>query len=673
MISLFLRYSPARFISLALLLHCSAGLSAQWSVEISGTSITCHGAADGAATAIVDPPGVYLYTWSNGLTTSAIEGLEAGIYTVTVTHSTGETAVASIQISEPPQLGVSVFGTPQICAAAPDGSVIGLPYGGTPPYTYLWSNDSATAVVTGLVAGAYSLETTDAHGCIVNSTAIVPDNSFEGIWSVIDEMNATCAGGNQDGAIHVGPMSGTPPYTFLWNTGQSTQDISGIGPGGYSVTITDANGCVGVNATEITLLADFTITAGISAETCSGTADGSMVITLSDGTPPYQVEWSNGDDSTAITGLSSGLYSVTITNSTGCVQTEEFWVPLLWPSPCDSTYAIPDSCLSCPFFMPDGFAGTVPVAVTCALIDDLADPAQGLCAVRLHFEHDYVGDLSVSLYSPAGQNVQLMGPTVFGGPTDFTEWNVVFVRCDAVAQPDSGFSAIWSNNQPWGIASNYSGSYLPYEACLEDLNSGAVNGIWQLEIIDNQAIDVGTLFEVELIFCDGTAVDSCGPFVPPLAVDFVTQVLANQIYCINLSQNASGYLWQFNNDTISNEADPVFTSPGAGTFPISLTAWNDADTLSVTKSVTIVASGTKADETLPIRVSPNPFGDVLRVEWAQTTGVDLRLSDARGQLMRQAKVDANFYRFDTRDLPAGVYFLQIGTARALTVRKLIKD
>lgn len=163
-------------------------------------------------------------------------------------------------------------------------------------------------------------------------------------------------------------------------------------------------------------------------------------------------------------------------------------------------------CTNCPQFMPDGFTGSFLINVQNAANNQLG-VNNGVCGVNLNFNHEYLGDLSMVLTSPSGQSVTLVGPIGFFGPTDFTTWDVSFVPCATAAAPDPGFSATWNNNQPWGLSGNYTGSYHPYLGCLENFNTGPVNGTWTLTVTDGQAVDVGNFFDYEIIFCDGTGIN----------------------------------------------------------------------------------------------------------------------------------------------------------------------
>ncbi len=164
-------------------------------------------------------------------------------------------------------------------------------------------------------------------------------------------------------------------------------------------------------------------------------------------------------------------------------------------------------CTNCPQFMPDNFIGNFLITVMGATNNTLGQNGQGVCGVNMHFDHEYIGDLSIVLTSPAGQSVTLVGPIGLFGMTDFSTWNVSFVPCGDVANPDPGFNAQWSNNQAWGMFGNFTGSYYPAAGCLENFNTGPVNGTWTLTVTDGQNNDVGNFYDYEIIFCDPSGIN----------------------------------------------------------------------------------------------------------------------------------------------------------------------
>lgn len=286
----------------------------QITVTITGTDVSCYGDNDGSATAAGSGgTAPYSYLWSNGNTSASISNLTAGTYSVTVTDSNQASAVGSVAIDQPDQLGVQAYGDSQICGVAPDGKATAVPFGGTPPYTYLWSNGGTTAQITGLTAGTYTVTVTDANDCTASASAVVYYWN-EGIWLMDSTADVSCFGLN-DGFAHISAMTGTPPYTYIWTTGDTTADVFNLPPGDYTVTVTDVNGCSNFWSVTISqpteLLCEVTSVPGVCG--LSGTA----TVNPSGGTPPYSILWSTGATGLTIT-APPGDYSVTVTDANDC-------------------------------------------------------------------------------------------------------------------------------------------------------------------------------------------------------------------------------------------------------------------------------------------------------------------------------------------------------------------
>ena len=157
-------------------------------------------------------------------------------------------------------------------------------------------------------------------------------------------------------------------------------------------------------------------------------------------------------------------------------------------------------------FILDNTTGTIEIVIDGAINDDLSNLDQAVCGVELFFEHESIRDISISLESPSGQSVVLIGPaTGAGGSTQFTYWGVEFVPCDSLAMPDLPIlDDQFTTEDNWGIFGNYSGQYYPQQGCLEDFNTGSVNGIWTLSFSDIIQFDEGKIDSMRLIFCDST-------------------------------------------------------------------------------------------------------------------------------------------------------------------------
>ncbi|NHM01733.1 T9SS type A sorting domain-containing protein [Flavobacterium difficile] len=287
------------------------------------TNIACNGGTNGAIN--LTPTGgtpPYTFNWGGGITTEDRTGLSAGSYSVTITDANGCTGTINVTVTQPAS---AVSGTRTVtnvfCFGGTNGAINLTPTGGTPPYTFNWGGGITTEDRTGLSAGTYSVTITDANGCTgtVNVTVTQPASAVSGTTVV---TNVACFGGS-NGAINLTPTGGTPPYTFSWGGGITTEDRTGLSAGTYSVTITDANGCTGT-VSGITVTQPASAVSGTTAVTniaCNGGTNGAINLTPTGGTPPYTFSWVGGITTEDRTGLSAGSYSVTITDANACTGT----------------------------------------------------------------------------------------------------------------------------------------------------------------------------------------------------------------------------------------------------------------------------------------------------------------------------------------------------------------
>src|SRR5690606_1062047 len=199
--------------------------------------------------------------------------------------------------------------------------------GGTEPYTYLWSNGATTEDITDLAAGDYTVTVTDANGCETEQTFTVGTDDVTITLTGV-AVDAVCTASN--GSITLTIEGGTPDYTISW-TGpagftSTDKDLSGLAPGTYNVTVTDANGCEATTSVEVGVEdVTITVTPVIVNTTCIATI-GSIDITVAGGTEPYTYLWSNGATTEDITDLAAGDYAVTVTDANGCETEQTFTV-----------------------------------------------------------------------------------------------------------------------------------------------------------------------------------------------------------------------------------------------------------------------------------------------------------------------------------------------------------
>ncbi len=206
-------------------------------------NVSCAGAADGAVYAsATGGTGALSFAWSTADTTTNISGLSGGAYVVTVADENACTATLTQMIAEPDSLNPSLDTLINVACFGDNSGAIEISVnGGTAPYTFNWSNGDTTEDLMNLAVGTYTGTITDANGCVFVSPQVPISQPSVGL-SASSVSTDQIQGGNM-GAIDVTVAGGTSPYSFNWNTGATSEDLSSLGAGVYSCTITDANGC----------------------------------------------------------------------------------------------------------------------------------------------------------------------------------------------------------------------------------------------------------------------------------------------------------------------------------------------------------------------------------------------------------------------------------------------
>jgi len=236
-----------RHLLLFLCCYFGTALAAQcdFTVSVADGQNICADECTGTLEATVDPPGMYTYVWSNGSTSTNARRLCPGEYTLTVTDANGceviDTATVIFDAGVVPIVVEGVV-TDVLCNGNCDGAISVTVTGGSPGYSFVWSNGEATADINGLCAGTYSVTVTDANNC-----EAVRDFNINESGALF--ATATITGGECDANggvwnVDFSVTGGTPPYAYQWNTGSTLPGIPET-PfwGDFSVTVTDVNGC----------------------------------------------------------------------------------------------------------------------------------------------------------------------------------------------------------------------------------------------------------------------------------------------------------------------------------------------------------------------------------------------------------------------------------------------
>ena len=284
--------------------------------SIVSTPVTCFGAANGAANLTVSGGTTpYTYLWSTFQGSEDIANLSGGLYFVIITDANNCERRDSILIVEPSALQLAIVGTDVSCFNANDGSIDLTVSGATPAYTYAWSNAATTEDLSALLGGQYVVTVTDANLCTATASATIVNPSQ--ITANFVVQNPACNSGT-NGAIDLIPSGGVPGYTYTWSNLVNTEDLSGVGAGVYTVTITDSKNCTASASTTVTEPQPLVTSGYVTNVTCAGFQDGFIDITAYGGTLPYSFNWSTSQSTEDIAAVPGGNYSVTVTDAKGC-------------------------------------------------------------------------------------------------------------------------------------------------------------------------------------------------------------------------------------------------------------------------------------------------------------------------------------------------------------------
>ena len=335
------------------------------------TSNTCFESNDGMITTNITG-GVpftsgtpYLISWTgpNSFTSTAssISNLIAGLYTLRIEDSNGVSITEQYTVTQPDLLTITTDLEKNIsCFDGNDGAIEVSISGGTLSYTFNWTTTDGSGIVqgnedqSGLTAGTYNLELTDANQCVTTQTFMLTEPQAIAINTVLKE-DILCFG-DATGAIEIAVTGGTPievstgvfDYRYSW-TGpngftSNNQNISNLVAGTYTIEITDELNCT--ERAEIILTEPTAIDINYTKTdaTCYGATDGSIDVTVTGGRPPYQISWSNLGNGFSQSNLSAGNYTVTIIDENQCeanvtITIEQpifFIAPIVSPISCNN-------------------------------------------------------------------------------------------------------------------------------------------------------------------------------------------------------------------------------------------------------------------------------------------------------------------------------------------------
>ena len=280
---------------------CS-GIDSLW---ISQTLFTC---------ADVGTPIVWFY----GL--DSLGNVDSVQVPITVSQPTGGVVQATIS------------STDALCYGEANGTATINATGGSGTFTYVWINLSTTATASNLAAGTYFWEVSDTNGCMAMGSVTI--NEPTQLTTSITPSNYNGYGvsteGANDGSADLTVSGGTAPYTYSWNTGATTEDLSGLPEGMFIVTVLDSNGCSAIDTIILTepnaLVANAYV---INDNICPDDNNGSVYVSYSGGVGPFTTTWNGTMTSDTLVGMPSGWFTVVVLDINGSFSTDSVYIAAL--------------------------------------------------------------------------------------------------------------------------------------------------------------------------------------------------------------------------------------------------------------------------------------------------------------------------------------------------------
>ncbi|HHH53159.1 MAG TPA: T9SS type A sorting domain-containing protein, partial [Bacteroidetes bacterium] len=592
---------------------------------------------------------VYTYLWNNGATTEDLDGLSVGEYTVTVTDTNNCTSTMSITINEPPELTITVTSTDETASEANDGTAQTTAEGGTPPFSYLWSNGETTASITDLAPGEYSVTVTDANNCQQTGSCVINSYDCNDLTISYDFHNVSCFSQCDGDIIITAVTNATEPLTYNWSNGETTSSIDDLCPGDYYVTITDSTNCSVIsNNISITEPNALLITEIHFDVSCFAQKDGSIDITVTGGTPDYTYQWNIGATTEDLTGLSAGEYTVTVTDTNSCTATMSITIN----EPPELTIAI-TSTDETASEANDGTAqttaegGTPPFSYlwsngeTTASITDLVP-----------------GEYSVTVTD--ANNCQQTGSCVINsyGCNNLTiSYDFHNVSCFGQCDGDILITAVTNATEP--LTYNWNNGNTTSHA--QDLCAGS----YSVTITDSTNCSTVSSFEItqpDLLYISSTGKQDITDDNPKGSIQ------------IEVAGGVPPYVYRWSGDNGYSSTEEDIDNLDAGCYLVVVTDENKCSTHS--DSICIEDHSTAVldlENELNLRIYPNPANDILYFKYDKNKIADKNLLINIYNISGSdtgIKIDKNNGKININQLKEGIYMVLFKTDEGIVIKKI---
>jgi len=449
--------------------------------------------------------------------------------------------------------------------------------------------------------------------------------------------------GNSSGKIDLNVSGGNSGFSYSWSHGAASKNVSSLGLGTYTVTVTDAMGCMAMASDSISEpSADISLITGFVDATCAQ-ANGAASITATGGTSPYTYNWSNGATSSSVSSIMGGEYSVIVSDNNGCQELDTIVVDSGTVIQIATTNISHLSCYG------DGNTGSITV------------DASGSTG-----PYTYSWSTSITTATISGLGPGNYAVTAFDAGVCFNNKAITINEPDSITINLTPSAASCFQGSDGGIISNVSGGTAGYtyswnnSETTADLSSVGA-GDYTLDVTDaNSCLNSKstTIGQPEVLV-----------LILPATINASSDTSNDGSATVSPSGGTTPYSYNWSNGAITDEA----TSLSAGDYTITVTDANDCQ---ASGTVTVLADSTISilewDISEDLIVYPNPTSYILNVHFNNTMLKDATLSlyNMTGEIVLKQEVDKIEMQLDLSNFTKGIYLLRINNDKYIGSRKI---
>jgi gliding motility-associated-like protein len=570
-------------------------------VEVSGKLALCSHSEKGHINLTVGGgKAPYTFKWNTLETTQNRSNLNAGTYTVWITDSEGKIHEQKIVIQPPfPLILNPVVKKDASCGSGADGyAKISVKIGrndyepNSPPYQVTWSNGLKNVwEADNLQPGTYTVTVADKYNCDTSISFEIKAAS-EGIKVTETIENISCSS-DSNGKITLNVSGGQAPYTYKWSNGATSKDISNLFAGTYEVQVKDSKGCSFLASYRITASSPILVTESIKQSSCAGKSNGEIQVNVSGGKAPYTFLWNTGETSSSVKNLSSGTYTVKITDAQGCKVEKQIAVSNGSNLEVEALENRPVSCSGAP-------DGGISLAVTGAMGKLVITWSDG-ASTQLQRKDLKAGVYTIQISDESGCSVSKTVEVLESQKISARIETALDVDCAEGTVEGKAWVSIQGGKAPFQIT---------WSTGSENSREISFNKSGTLKVTVKDALGCVTETETKVDFPKTNTQGSRLDFhYRKLIISSEPEVVVKEkiLFESEIAPQFIAWEWEFGDGKKSSEKNPIHVFDKAGTYEVSLTGFDALGCSSVEKNTIQVLSATEL-VVIPNAFSPNGDG-----------------------------------------------------------------